>query len=300
MGRYQGAGTGLYDALVLFSGGKDSTYMIHRLRTEFPRLRMLAFTIHNGFMSPVAERNVQELIERLDIDHVFVRPRKAFHVKLFRYCITHLNADGGYGTVDFSDGEFMLDTARRLAAEKDIPLILCGYSRYQVQNGLRLDDFESPRERECSDRVETAGLPLKDIFAPDEVELWWHGARWPRGRVARLFFPLFAWDLEEEEVKKKVAEWGLLPKKAHSPIATNHKLIPLLGVTDVHQRGYSGFEIEFCRMIREGKADYRQWLFTFEFLEYTARTGLFVKSVVIDLLAQLGLRTEDVGIRFNE
>jgi hypothetical protein len=32
----QGKGTGRYDALVLFSGGKDSTYMIRRIRDEFP------------------------------------------------------------------------------------------------------------------------------------------------------------------------------------------------------------------------------------------------------------------------
>lgn len=294
----QGTGRRGHDALILFSGGKDSTYLIRRIRDQHPGLRILALTVHNGFMSPVALENVDDLIVRLGVDHLMVRPSRAFYVKLFRYCLTHLNAEGGYGTVDFSDGEYLLDTARTIAAEKGIPLILAGYSRYQVQNGLKLDAFESPRERELADRTQTAGIPLDAIFTPEEVQRWWHGSRWRPEEVARLLFPLHAWDLEEDEIKRQVAAWGLLSRKAGSPIATNHQLIPLLGVVDVHQLGYGSFEIELCRMIREGKADRKTWLHVFELLEHTARTGLFVKPLVLGSLAQLGLSTTDVKVRF--
>jgi hypothetical protein len=297
--QHQNAGPLQFDALGLFSGGKDSTYMLHRIRSDFPRLRILAFTIDNGFMSPVAKQNVEKIVSKLGLDHVFVRPEASFHRKLFRYCLTHLNADGGYGTMDFSDGEFMLDTARAMAAEKRIPLILCGYSKYQVQNGLRLDSFESPRESECSNRVETAGLRIADIFSEEEQRRWWHADSWPKEQIARLLFPLHAWDLEEADIKAKVAEWGLLTEKEYSPIVTNHQLIPLIGVVDVHRFGYSSFEREFCRMIREGKADRTAWQPTFEFLEYCAKTGLFIRPLVAELLAQLDLTWEDVGVKFT-
>jgi hypothetical protein len=295
----QGAGGGHYDALIMFSGGKDSTYLVQRLKNDHPRLRILACTVDNGFMSPVAKSNLDEVLPRLNIDHVFLRPRREFYVKLFRYTLMHLNAEGSYGTVDFSDGEFMLDSARNLAAEKQIPLIICGYSRYQVENGLGFRHFESPRERERQPRTETAGLKLADMFDEDERKLWWQGQTNPEVDVPRLLFPLYAWDLEEEEIKRKVVEWGLIKDRNQSPIVTNHRLIPLLGVVDVHKFGYSSFENEFCRMIREGKADRIQWQHTFEFLEYTSRTGLFVKPLVLDLLKELDLTTEDVGVRFD-
>ncbi len=295
----QGTGGGAYDALVMFSGGKDSTYMVRRMQTEHPRLRILTCTVDNGFMSPVAKSNLDEVLPRLNVDHVFLRPRREFYVKLFRYTLMHLNAEGSYGTVDFSDGEFMLDSARNLAAEKRIPLILCGYSRYQVENGLGLHHFESPRERERQPRTETAGLKLADMFDAEEQALWWRGQTDPAVDVPRLLFPLYAWDLEEEEIKRKVVEWKLIQDRNQSPIVTNHRLIPLLGVVDVHKFGYSSFEKEFCRMIREGKADRVQWQHTFEFLEYTSRTGLFVKPLVLDLLKELDLTTEDVGVRFD-
>lgn len=297
---HQGKGLNRYDALVLFSGGKDSTYFIKRIKEEFPKLRMLAFTMDNGFMSPVAKSNIDNLLPKLNIDHFFFRPKSEFHKKLFKYTITHLNADGGYGTVDFSDGEFMLDTARHIAAERKIPLILCGYSKYQIQNGLKLDSFESTREKEHQDRLETAGINLKEIFNSEEdLSRWWKASQYKKEDVARLIFPLYAWNLDEEMIKKQVELWGLLQNKNNSPIITNHLLIPLLGVVDVHQLGYSSFEIEFCRMIREGKANKKEWLHVFEFLEYVSMTGLFVKENIKQSLSWLNLDESQVGIKFE-
>lgn len=292
-------GAGRYDAVVMFSGGKDSTYMVRRLQIEHPKLRLLAVTLHNGFMSPVAEANVRRLVERLDVDHLFIRPRRSFYLKLFRYTLTHINERGAYDTVDFSDGEFMLDTARMIAAEKGIPMIICGYSRFQVESGLGLKDFESPRSKELQNRLETAGIPLNHIFDEDELKAWWQGSKVPPERAARLIFPLFVWNLEENEIIDKVRKWGLLPEGMSSPALTNHQLIPLIGVTDIHQRGFSSFEPEFCRMIREGKADRRHWRRTFEFLEYTARTGFLVQPLIDQLLTQLNLTRADLGIKFT-
>ncbi|MBL0059394.1 MAG: hypothetical protein IPP35_09850 [Elusimicrobia bacterium] len=296
---HEGRGGGRYDALVLFSGGKDSVYMVRRMKDEHPNLRLLALTMDNTFMSPVARANVLRLVERLDLDHFTFRPARAYMKKLYRYGITHLNEDGGYGTVDFSDGEFLLDSARALAAEKGIPLILCGYSRYQVQDGLGLRDFESPPERERSDRTHVAGMALSDIYTETERGLWWRGSRWPAGRVARLLFPLYAWNLDESVIAKQVADWGLLHPRENSPLVTNHQLIPLLGVVDIHRMGYSGFEKEFCRMIREGKAPLKRWRAVFEFLEYTARTGLFLKPIILKALQDLDLTPKDVGVKFT-
>lgn len=296
---HEGQGQNRYDALVLFSGGKDSVFLVRRIQDAHPNLRLLALTIDNTFMSPIARANTLRLVRRLDLDHITFRPARAYLKKLYRYGITHLNDGGGYGTVDFSDGEFLLDAARSLAAEKHIPLILCGYSRYQVQDGLGLHLFESPVEKERSDRTHVAGMALSGIYSESERGLWWRGTRWPTERVARLLFPLYAWNLNESDIVRQVAEWGLLTPKENSPLITNHELIPLLGVVDIHRMGYSGFEKEFCRMIREGKAPLKRWRAVFEFLEYTARTGLFVKPIVIQALQQLDLTPEDVGIRFS-
>ncbi len=296
---HEGSGKGRYDALLLFSGGKDSVYVARRIQTEHPRLRLLALTIDNTFMSPVARANVLRLVAKLDLDHITFRPARSFLKKLYRYGLTHLGDRDCYNTVDFSDGEFLMDSARLMAAEKGIPLLLCGYSFYQVQDGLGLSTFESPLEKERADRTHVAGMALADIFSEAERGLWWRGSRWPADRVARLVFPLYAWNKEENEILQQVADWGLLSPRENSPLLTNHQLIPLFGVVDVHRLGYSGFEKEFCRMIREGKAPFKRWLAVFEFLEFTARTGFFLKPLILKVLAELDLTPADVGIRFD-
>jgi hypothetical protein len=291
-------GEGAYDVLVPYSGGKDSSYLIHRIQKEFPSIRILAFTVDNGFMSPVAKENVETLLLKLNVNHLFITPAPDFYKKLFRYGITHLNDEGGYGTVDFSDGEFILDTARNIATEKKIPLILCGYSKYQVINGLKIKTFEYPKSLENKDRQYVAGMPLSAFHDEHERAQWWQGNRHQTKAQPRLLFPLYCWDLEEEEILASVKKQGLVCESI-SPIVTNHLFIPVLGVVDVHKFGYSSYEPEFCRMIRDGKAEHIHWRNTFEFLEYTSRNGLFVGTLCTEMLAQVDLTLSDVGVEFS-
>ena len=82
----------------------------------------------------------------------------------------------------------------------------------------------------------------------------------------------------------------------HTPLVTNHTLIPLLGVVDVWNQGYSSYEPEFAQMIREGRAERGHWRNVFEMVEYAARSGRFVRRAVSDGLARLDLRPADVGL----
>jgi len=294
--RYQGRGRGRYDAVLLFSGGKDSIYMLHEVRLKFPALRLLALTVDNGFMSPVAMRTVHEVITRLDVDHMIYRHKTSTVVSLFRYGITHLNQDGCAGTVDFSDGELLLDTSRNLAARMEIPLILCGYSRYQAEGGLGLSSIESPPELERQNRTHVSGNALDDIFPDGDHSMWWRGADWPGSRVPRMLFPLFAWDLEENFIRDEVIRLGFLDQQRVDPLVTNHTLIPLLGVVDVWTVGCSTYEPEFSQMIREGRAEKGHWRNIFEMIEYSAKTGRFVRDTVREGLRRLNLTPGDVGL----
>ena len=58
-----------YDCIALLSGGKDSTYMLARLVDL--ELRVLAFTLDNGFISNEAKANIARVIQALGVDHVY-------------------------------------------------------------------------------------------------------------------------------------------------------------------------------------------------------------------------------------
>ena len=63
-----------YDCLCLYSGGKDSTYMLYALSKRL-NLRVLALTLDNWFISPQTHANIKSTLQRLDtVDHILFKP----------------------------------------------------------------------------------------------------------------------------------------------------------------------------------------------------------------------------------
>ena len=60
-----------YDAVVGFSGGKDSTYVLYRLVHDY-KLKVKAFTLDNGFMSKEARTKIDRLVKELGVEHEYV------------------------------------------------------------------------------------------------------------------------------------------------------------------------------------------------------------------------------------
>ena len=58
-----------YDCISLLSGGKDSTYVLARLVDM--GLKVLAFTMDNGYISEQAKENVNRIVGQLGVDHVY-------------------------------------------------------------------------------------------------------------------------------------------------------------------------------------------------------------------------------------
>ena len=293
---YQRRGHDLYDALLMFSGGKDSTYLLHRLRTEFPGLRLLLVSVDNGFMSPYAIDNIRGVLDHFDVDAITFKVPLPFTRKLFRHAMTHLNEEGGYGTVDRMDGYLTHDVSKNLAARLQIPLVISGLSRTQVQKIFKLESFEMPPEIERQKAVSYAGIQLNEVFSAEEMRYWWDGSAWPAERVPRFIFPFYAWAPDEHYIIREVQRLKLLDPKKSSPLVTNNELIPVIGLIDVAKFGYSTFEPEFAQMIREGKTERHYWLNVFEMLEYSAKTGRFISSTVDQTLGKLGLTRADVGL----
>lgn len=72
-----------YDAVVPLSGGKDSTYVLYLAKKVYG-LNVLAYTFDNGFLTPMALRNIKSAVESLDIPHIFHRPSWRIMRKLYR------------------------------------------------------------------------------------------------------------------------------------------------------------------------------------------------------------------------
>jgi hypothetical protein len=247
-----------YHAALLLSGGKDSAYILHRMQQAFPDLRMLCVCVNNGFMSPVALKNVTHVAEKLGVDLLVVNSCKQRFARVLRQAFLDLKGRGSYGVVDKADGDLIFEIGRQVALDRKIPLMLGGLSWVQLEKIFGTKDF---------------------TLAQQEGVL--------------SIFLLAVWRTNEQEIRSIVRTLKLLLPGSDSPIVSNNALITATSVIDVLNRGYCSFEPEFAQLVREGKTDRKTWLHTFELLEFATRKGFLARDVNT-ALGKLGLTLADV------
>jgi hypothetical protein len=295
---YANRGKGDYDAVVLFSGGKDSAYLLYRLRNEFAELRVAALTVDNSFMSQVALANCRSILAKLtEIDHFILRPKTDLYARAFRYALTHLDGSGCYEKVDRMDGDLTFDIGRNFAAQLKAPLLISGLSPEQAERILGLKGFESPAEVEAQRRIESAGVALDKLYNQQELDrYWWNPARWNANEQLRVLHPFHAWNYDEEFIPREVVRLGLVEPGRDNPLITNNDTIPVMLAVDTVKLGYSSFEPEFAQLVRSGRADRAAWLAMFESIEYLTKRGEFLPRCVADTLNRLGLKHREIGL----
>ena len=112
---------GKYDAIMLLSGGKDSTYALYRLAELTSDI--LCLTLDNGFISEGAKTNIRAVADDLGLEHRFmVTPEMN---AIFRDSLEqHSNVcQGCFKTI--------YTLAMRTARDEGIPAIVTGLSRGQ-------------------------------------------------------------------------------------------------------------------------------------------------------------------------
>lgn len=292
--RTVGTAPGRYDAILLISGGKDSAFLLDRLRQDHPQLRLLTVLVNNGFMSPVALENVTQLLTRLPGEHIEIRPPTDLVRAVFRWALTHLHRQKIYSLVDLFDAQITFDAAFKLAADLAIPLVVAGLGKNQVENVFGPIDWVWPWEE--IDFPSRVGAGREEALKDAEGRLWYRAERWPAERRPRLVTPFLLWDPREEFLLSEVERRGLLAPGNSNPLITNNTLIPLICLAEVARFGYTSFEAEFARQVREGKSARDRWLRVFESFEYCARTGRFLSGSTRETLAALGLSLQDLGL----
>ena len=298
---YQGKGKGRFDALLVFSGGKDSTYILYKIKTEYPDLRLLTTTWDNGFYSPVALDNAKEVAKKLDVEHILYKPKSSLYKNMYRYTLTHVHEGGCYGTVDNLDGSLNQHIGMTLAATLEIPLFITGVERAQALIMSGYKHFEMPREHAESrwdrERVERMSrIRLADVFSEEDLNLWWDGTKWPKERIPRVIYPFIAWRPNTKFIIEELARLNLLMPEHTSPLMTNNEVLAAMAAVDIKKIGYCSFEPEFSDMVRHEQADPLFWRNVFELLEYLVKTNKFLNKSYLGTLQRLDLTAEEVGL----
>jgi hypothetical protein len=287
-----------YDALLLFSGGKDSTYMFHRLRQEYPDLRLLAATISHEFLSEVAVENARRVVERLDAEHLVVRPLRSLFKKNYAYALHNPIVGSVAVNCDNMDGNLTHDIGRTSAASMNIPLVISGVSKTQVDALFKCKSFVLPDEMLERDMlVPVEGLELRKVFS--DAEFRYFMASRQKRTVPRIVCPHYAWRVPEQDMKQQVQDLGLISKGKEGPIATNNLVLPVMIASDIARNGHCGFEKEFALQVRQGRAERKYWLPLFEMLDYFCKTRRFANTEINNILKKLDLSRDQVGLEIR-
>jgi amino acid adenylation domain-containing protein len=238
---------GDYDCVALFSGGKDSTYMLYSL-VEALGLRVLAFTLDNGYLSDDAKANIRRVTAALKVDHVFGETpfmKTIFVDSLKRYANV---CNGCFKTI--------YTLAMKLAREKGIRTIFTGLSRGQFFE-TRLtpelfvrDDFDVSAIDESIERARLAYHQRDDLISRSlDVDVF--RAEQALQQIEFVDFYRYS-DVDLSDVYRFLSERGLWTRPTDTGRSTNC-LINEVGIA-LHQqkRGFHNYALPYSWDVRMG------------------------------------------------
>ena len=287
-------GQGSYDCLVPLSGGKDSVYLIYKLKVEYG-LRVLAHTTDID-IGEVAWANIRRAIDKLDVEHVVYRPSMAFYRQLFRWLLMNQEARGAVHTISYVYAPLFEGNALNVAMEKGIPLVLAGYSPGQpVPERM---EYEFPRLAISEVDWTPPELIASGDFSDQDLSRFWNPKRYIRGtNFPRYLAPFHAWRYDQDDIMKKVVQLGLIGStKNASPVFSNYPINWLLMYSDLKSFGYNPYAPEFSALIREGKANKQYWKLMGKVVDFITLKKIYLGRHVSQHMQWLGLRDEDLRI----
>jgi len=247
-------GKSAYDALLSYSGGKDSTYTLSLLKEDYG-LNTLAFSVDNGFVPDETYGTVRTVCEKLGVDHLWLKPSFRMLGKVFRegarrnlYSPTSLMRASTICTSCLTIVRF---SALRLALEKRIPFLVFGWSPGQIP----LSASVLKNNPEIIKAMQAAGLgPLRaivgDAVLPYFIEegLLQEASRRPFYSVSPLAFL----DYDEKKIKKRITALGWKKPAGLDANSTNCLLNSFANIIHQNSYGYNPYVFELAALVREG------------------------------------------------
>jgi tRNA(Ile)-lysidine synthase TilS/MesJ len=249
-------GTGTYDALMCYSGGKDSTHTLAILKEEYG-LNVLALSVDNGFVSEQATRNIRAVVEKLGVDHIFFKPRFDILARIFRHCaerdIYPSKALERASSICTSCMAIVKYSALRIALERDIPFIAYGWSPGQapvtssiIKNNPRI--VKMMQKSLYDPLYKIVGSEIKPYFLEDRH--FGDAYRFPY-----YVHPLAFLGYDEAEVYKNIARFGWKPPDDTDANSTNCLLNSFANVVHKQRLGFHPYALEMANLVREGYLD---------------------------------------------
>jgi tRNA(Ile)-lysidine synthase TilS/MesJ len=220
------------------------------------KLRLLAFTLDNGFISPTAFKNIHNVITATGVDHLTFRPSSTFLNALIKTSalepIYNKKTLTRISSICNSCISIVNMTALKIALEKEIPFIIAGFTLGQIpansivyKNNYRF--FEESRQPVLNRLRESVG-PDVDNYLCISDRILDSSDSYPHNLNL-----LCLEDISEKDMINAIRKVGWSPPDDVDGCSSNCSLNGFNNF--VHQKtfDYSPYELELSHLIKKGK-----------------------------------------------
>ena len=145
-----------YDCIVPISGGKDSTFQLYVL-TQVYDMRVLAVTFSHNWFSEVGKKNLENAIEKFNVDHIMFTPNRSLVNRLARKSLFMIG--DACWTCHSGVGAFPLQVAVRWK----IPLLVWGESIAEMSGRATHYEPKTTYDRDYFTKVSAKVEPDKMV-----------------------------------------------------------------------------------------------------------------------------------------
>jgi N-acetyl sugar amidotransferase len=146
----------IYDCIIPFSGGKDSTFSLYYAIKELG-LKVLVVSFDHGFYRENLLKNRERSLNKLGADLLVFKP----NLKLVKRLMIQSLKDKGDFCWHCHTG--ISSYPLQIAVEKSIPLVLWGESSSEYTNYFKTEDFHSIDEVSYN-RIANLGISAADMY----------------------------------------------------------------------------------------------------------------------------------------
>jgi hypothetical protein len=236
-----------------YSGGKDSTYTMYLFKSKY-KLRVLAISFDNGFISQTSIENIKHITDSLGIDHMFFKPRWDILKKIF----IHASFSEMYSkktlerasTICTSCIGLVKSICLKMAIEQHIPMIGFGWSPGQapVQSSIMKNNPSLTRMMQ-----EAIKNPMRKIVG-EEIEAYFLDEH---HYEKAEYFPYnvhpMAWEYYNEDmILDEIKKLGWREPRDTDTNSSNCLLNAFANEMHIEKYRFHPYVWEIANMVREG------------------------------------------------
>jgi len=243
-----------YDAIMAYSGGKDSSYTLKLLRERYD-LKILALTFDNQFVSPAAWQNIRTMTDVLEVDHItFKLPwptAKNIFCKTSQEDIFPMPTLLRASAICTACIGIVKSLTLKTALEMSIPLSAFGWSPGQapIQSAIMKTNSALTRQNQASLKKAFSSEILKGInqyFIPESYYNTY------KDRFPHNIHPLAFFDYDEEEVIRQIQSLGWKEPRDTDTNSSNCLLNAFANHCHIERHGFHPYVWEIANMVRQG------------------------------------------------